>query len=77
MKLKLFMKKMILFCVLAILLHASFGQPKKISGPSSIPAFVTSVEGVKEYSLANGLQVLLVPDPAQTNVIVNIVYHVV
>jgi zinc protease len=70
------MKKMILFCVLAILLHASFGQPKKISGPSSIPAFVTSVEGVKEYSLANGLQVLLVPDPAQTNVIVNIVYHV-
>ena len=40
------------------------------------PEFVTSVEGVKEYRLSNGLQVLLVPDQAQTNVVVNIVYHV-
>jgi zinc protease len=40
------------------------------------PEFVTSVEGIKEYRLSNGLQILLVPDPAQTNVVVNIVYHV-
>ena len=40
------------------------------------PKPVTSVEGVKEYSLPNGLQILLVPDAAQTNVVVNVVYHV-
>jgi zinc protease len=50
-----------------------FGQVKQ--GPVE-PGFVTKVEGVKEYSLPNGLQVLLVPDAAQTNVVVNVVYHV-
>ncbi len=40
------------------------------------PKPVTSVEGVKEYSLSNGLQVLLVPDASINNVIVNVVYHV-
>jgi zinc protease len=38
--------------------------------------FVTSVEGIKEYSLPNGLKILLIPDAAQSNVIVNIVYGV-
>ncbi|HLX66698.1 MAG TPA: pitrilysin family protein [Puia sp.] len=53
----------------------TFAQPK---GPTAAatPEFVTSVEGVKEYRLSNGLQILLVPDPAQTNVVVNVVYHV-
>ncbi|MFT3932412.1 MAG: pitrilysin family protein [Chitinophagaceae bacterium] len=40
------------------------------------PTLVTTVEGVKEYSLANGLHILLVPDQSQTNIIVNIVYKV-
>ncbi|MDR3340121.1 MAG: insulinase family protein [Candidatus Symbiothrix sp.] len=40
------------------------------------PNFVTSVEGIKEYSLSNGLQILLVPDATQSNVVVNIVYKV-
>jgi zinc protease len=40
------------------------------------PEFVTSVEGVKEYRLSNGLQILLIPDAAQTNVVVEVVYHV-
>lgn len=39
-------------------------------------AFVTSVEGIKEYSLPNGMKILLIPDAAQSNVIVNIVYGV-
>lgn len=39
-------------------------------------SFVTSVEGIKEYSLANGMKILLIPDAAQSNVIVNIVYGV-
>ncbi len=42
----------------------------------SIPTKTTTAEGVTEYKLPNGLQVLFVPDAAQTNVIVNIVYHV-
>ncbi|AOW10770.1 M16 family metallopeptidase [Flavobacterium gilvum] len=43
---------------------------------SQEPVFVTSVEGIKEYSLPNGLKILLIPDAAQSNVIVNIVYGV-
>lgn len=38
--------------------------------------FITQVEGIKEYKLGNGLQVLLIPDQSQSNVAVNIVYHV-
>jgi zinc protease len=37
---------------------------------------VTSIEGVTEYRLANGLQVLLFPDEAATTVTVNMTYHV-
>jgi len=37
---------------------------------------ITTVEGNKEYELANGLRVLLIPDPAQTNIVINIVYKV-
>src|ERR1022692_2054193 len=70
------MKKSILFCVLAALLQFVSGQQKNLSKSAQVPAFVTSVEGVKEYSLPNGLQILLVPDAAQTNVVVNVVYHV-
>jgi zinc protease len=37
---------------------------------------VTSVEGINEYRLANGLRVLLFPDPTKTNITVNITYMV-
>jgi len=57
-----------------MLLQFAFAQQKKLS--NTAPVFVISVEGVKEYHLANGLQILLVPDPTQTNIVVNIVYHV-
>ncbi|MDR3273068.1 MAG: insulinase family protein [Flavobacteriaceae bacterium] len=40
------------------------------------PKLAKTVEGVKEYSLSNGLQILLVPDASQSNVVVNIVYKV-
>ena len=40
------------------------------------PKFVTSVEGINEYSLDNGLQILLIPDQTQSNAVINIVYHV-
>jgi zinc protease len=37
---------------------------------------VTSVEGITEYRLANGLQVLLVPDDAKPTTTVNVTYRV-
>lgn len=40
------------------------------------PALINTVEGIKEYHLSNGLQVLLIPDQSQSNFIVNIVYKV-
>ena len=38
--------------------------------------FVTSVEGISEYRLQNGLRVLLFPDPTKNTVTVNITYLV-
>jgi zinc protease len=72
------MRKTILFCLLACTVHNVSAQTKNLSTatPGKAPVFVTSVEGVKEYRLSNGLQILLIPDAAQTNVIVNVVYHV-
>jgi zinc protease len=62
------MKKAILFFLFTGLLGSpSFAQA---------PKFVTSVEGIKEYNLPNGLKILLIPDAAQSNVVVNIVYNV-
>ena len=55
----------ILFCFLAL---NSISQ--------TTPKLVTTVEGINEYELPNGLKVLLMPDAAQTNVVVNIVYKV-
>ncbi|MBM3415158.1 MAG: insulinase family protein [Bacteroidetes bacterium] len=40
------------------------------------PKLITTVEGIKEYELSNGLRVLLMPDASQTNIAVNIVYKV-
>ena len=37
---------------------------------------VTSVEGITEYALENGLRVLLFPDPSQQTITVNITYMV-
>ena len=36
---------------------------------------VTSVEGITEYRLDNGLRVLLFPDPTKENITVNVTYH--
>ena len=43
---------------------------------TSAPTLVTTVEGLKEYELKNGLRVLLIPDQSQSNIVVNIVYKV-
>ena len=45
--------------------------------PATLPAPVkyTSVEGITEYRLANGLKVLLFPDPSKQTITVNNTYH--
>ena len=50
----------------------------KVAAPAPItpPEKVTEVEGITEYRLANGLRVLLFPDPSKPTVTVNITYLV-
>ena len=59
--------------VAATLLPAAHGQPRNL--PQGVQ-FVSSVEGITEYRLANGLQVLLYPDEAKPTVTVNVTYKV-
>lgn len=53
-----------------ILSNFTFGQK------AEAPQFIGNIEGVKEYSLTNGMKILLIPDGSQSNMIVNIVYKV-
>src|ERR1700751_1506941 len=43
---------------------------------TAAPTKVTSVEGITEYRLANGLKVLLFPDESKPSVTVNVTYLV-
>jgi zinc protease len=44
--------------------------------PADLPQKVATIEGVTEYRLANGLRVLMVPDPSADTVTVHITYLV-
>ena len=59
-----------LFLGLSTLL-ISFGSAR-----AQEPTLVTTVEGITEYRLDNGLRVLLFPDPSQPQTTVNITYFV-
>src|SRR5690242_19948692 len=48
----------------------------RIPAQTAAPVRVTSVEGITEYRLANGMQVLLFPDPSAPKVTVNVTYLV-
>ena len=68
----------ILLPLLFVAAFATYGQ-KKSSAPAksaSAPVKVTSVEGITEYQLSNGLRVLLFPDPTKATVTVNLTYTV-
>jgi zinc protease len=56
--------------VLALLLVSTTA----VAGPKAQK--IRSVEGITEYKLGNGMQVLLFPDPSQSTVTVNITYLV-
>jgi zinc protease len=64
--------------ILLLCLSLNFAL-KAVAQNASLPngvTRVTSVEGITEYRLANGLQVLLFPDPTKQNITVNIIYRV-
>ncbi|MCB2019710.1 MAG: insulinase family protein, partial [Burkholderiaceae bacterium] len=56
---------LLLFAFMAVGVHAA-----------PLPQAVRSVEGITEYRLDNGLQVLLVPDDSKPTTTVNMTYHV-
>ena len=73
--------------LIAMMVSAGLLTPAFAAGPaavpmaakaavSSAPAKVTSVEGITEYRLANGLRVLLFPDASKPTITTNIVYMV-
>ena len=58
---------------------AAIGLVAQAQTPAKLPAGMTlvrSVEGITEYRLANGLQVLLVPDDSKPTTTVNVTYRV-
>ena len=71
---------------LSILLMASVGEaarkpkPAPVAPPAAVtvapPERVASVEGITEYRLANGLRVLLFPDPSKQTMTVNLTIFV-
>ena len=85
-------RKSLLLCVVAAAWAASLAaagpepQAKAPAKPAAAhnaapasagkPERVTSVEGITEYRLANGLRVLLFPDPTKQTITVNITYLV-
>ncbi len=75
---KIFFKPFFLF----LLLSAGFLTPclrlaaqTNLRLPTGV-TYITSVEGITEYSLPNGLHVLLFPDPSKPIITVNITYKV-
>jgi zinc protease len=79
-------KKAVVLVSLFLTWLAPSAAPAAAPAPSSTPSAsvpaaksarkVTSVEGVTEYRLDNGLKVLLVPDPSIDTITVNITYLV-
>ncbi len=67
-----------LFCLLLLAMAAAglAASPAPATKAPTKPERVTSVEGITEYRLANGLSVLLFPDPTKQTITVNMTYRV-
>src|SRR5688572_451846 len=88
LKLSSMQKKIFVFFVLLVFATSAFSQKKKAGAekPESVktdnkvlltpPVKVTTVEGITEYRLQNGLRVLLFPDESKQTITVNITYMV-
>ena len=71
-----FLNKGLIVTLLALPAAAVAEDPLGLSAGEGGFEYVTSVEGIHEYTLPNGLQVLLFPDSAQARATVNVTYHV-
>ncbi|QOW11513.1 insulinase family protein [Kaistella flava (ex Peng et al. 2021)] len=60
------------FYLILVILLSNFILAQK----SEVPKFLGNTEGIKEYSLKNGMKLLLITDGSQSNMVVNIVYSV-
>jgi zinc protease len=63
-------------CALALLVLAAVAMPVAAQALPAGVTKVTNVEGISEYRLANGLRVILFPDPTKSNITVNATYMV-
>ncbi|WP_312760901.1 pitrilysin family protein [Epilithonimonas sp.] len=64
-----------LLLTVAVVFYAGLSTPA-FAQKAETPKFISNTEGIKEYSLSNGMKVLLLSDPSQSNAVVNIVYNV-
>jgi zinc protease len=69
------MKLRIYLVLFLAITHLTFAQNKTTKKPAA-PKKITTVEGITEYELENGLKVLLFPDPSKSTITVNITYLV-
>jgi zinc protease len=73
------MLKRLLTFLVGALSAALIARVSAQTSPVALPpgvSYVTSVEGINEYRLANGLRVVLFADPTKTNITVNVTYMV-
>lgn len=67
-------KRLLLFLLLAYLCAANWSPLH--AAEASKPMSITSIEGISEYRLENGLKILLFPDPSKPTVTVNMTVFV-
>jgi len=72
----MFRKAALLSALLLLALPPASAEPAARDSRAGAPVRVTSVEGVTEYRLANGLRVLLIPDRSIDTMTVNVTYLV-
>jgi len=60
----------------ALLTLSALLPPAATAQTATLPQPVTTVEGITEYRLDNGLRVLLFPDPSKPQITVNVTYMV-
>ena len=73
------MRSLRMLCAMLALVCMSAGVASAQGPAVPLPAGmqrVTSVEGITEYTLANGLRVLLFPDQSKATITVNVTYLV-
>src|SRR5689334_19386398 len=71
--------RVLALCLLFVSAFGAHAQAPADTASAPLPAGVeriTSVEGITEYALPNGLRVLLFPDPSRPIITVNITYKV-